>query len=174
MMGKTLPYWLDERSNAQVTLLGNPLLWRISTVSILVFLALTAFYLCRRKRQVCDLSAAADFRHWWTSGSVLVVGWLVHYAPYFLFSRVLFLHHYLPALPFKFMLLAAVCEHGYTLMKKLPRPLLPLYYLCLVVICVVVLISFLVFAPFTYGYPALTREQLDWRQWSVTWDLLHR
>ena len=57
MMGKTLPYWLDERSNAQVTLLGNPLLWRISTVSILVFLALTAFYLGRRKRQVCDLSA---------------------------------------------------------------------------------------------------------------------
>ncbi len=55
---------------------------------------------------------AVEFHHWWTSGSVLVVGWLLHYAPYFLFSRVLFLHHYLPALPFKFMLLAAVCEHS--------------------------------------------------------------
>ena len=61
---------------------------------------------------------AADFRHLWTSGGVLLVGWLAHYLPYFLLSRVLFLHHYLPALPFKLMLLAAVCDHGHTLTKK--------------------------------------------------------
>lgn len=139
---------------------------------------------------------AADFRHWWTSGSVLALGWLVHYVPYFLFSRVLFsITIYLPALPFKFMLLAAVCEHGHTLMKRwagtrsdsstafpfpplcLPPPPLPppphflsplqtspppLLPLSGGDICVVVLISFLVFAPFTYGYPALTQEQIDW------------
>ena len=148
MMGKTLPYWLDERSNAQVTLLGNPLLWQISTTAIFIFLALVAFYLSRRKRQFFDLSTGglplslppsftpltllsslphplshafctvADFRHLWTSGSVLLVGWLAHYLPYFLLSRVLFLHHYLPALPFKLMLLAAVCDHGHTLAMK--------------------------------------------------------
>ncbi len=47
----------------------------------------------------------------------MLVGWVAHYLPYFLLSRVLFLHHYLPALPFKFMLLAAVCEHGYTWLR---------------------------------------------------------
>lgn len=61
----------------------------------------------------CDFGASALFLQWWTSGGVLLVGWLAHYLPYFLLSRVLFLHHYLPALPFKFMLLAAVCEHGF-------------------------------------------------------------
>ena len=58
-------------------------------------------------------SFSAVFQQYWTSGFVFVVGWLAHFLPYFLLSRVLFLHHYLPALPFKFMILAAVCEHGF-------------------------------------------------------------
>lgn len=141
LMGKTLPYWLDESTNAQVTLIGNPVLWWIGTCGLHVFLALTTFYLMRRRRMLFDLEtskpinqhnvtnlysytqmyvshSAGEFEKWWTRGSVLVVGWLVHYAPYFLLSRVLFLHHYLPALPFKFMLLAAVCDHGYTWAKR--------------------------------------------------------
>ena len=64
------------------------------------------------------LSFLDEFVHLWTSGSVLLTGWAIHYLPYFLLSRVLFLHHYLPALPFKFMLLAAVCEHAYLWAKK--------------------------------------------------------
>ena len=54
------------------------------------------------------------------------------------------------------------------------KVLLPLYYLSLVAVCAIVMVSFFLFAPFTYGYPALTREQINWRHWSVSWDLLHR
>jgi dolichyl-phosphate-mannose-protein mannosyltransferase len=54
-MGKTLPYWLDEKSNAQVTLLGNPLLWWMSTASIHVFLVVTTLYLLRQRRQYWDI-----------------------------------------------------------------------------------------------------------------------
>ena len=57
LMGKTLPYWLDEKSNAQVTLVGNPVLWWVSTGSIHVFLCLTTFYLMRRQRQCADIDA---------------------------------------------------------------------------------------------------------------------
>ena len=60
---------------------------------------------------VSPLFPAADFMQWCTGGALLVIGWLIHYAPYFLLSRVLFLHHYLPALPFKFMLMAVLCDH---------------------------------------------------------------
>ena len=135
LMGKTLPYWLDEKSNAQVTLLGNPVLWWLGTGAIHTFFLLTTFYLMRRRRHFYDidtgtffmccnfkvrsllfspLPAVEEFWQWWTSGSVLIGGWVVHYFPYFLLSRILFLHHYLPALPFKFMLLAAVCDHAHT------------------------------------------------------------
>ena len=55
LMQKTLPYWLDENSNAQVTLLGNPVLWWLGSSSITVFLLLTALYLMRRQRQQYDI-----------------------------------------------------------------------------------------------------------------------
>ena len=70
---------------------------------------------------------SAVFHHWWTSGCVLLVGWLAHYVPYFLLSRVLFLHHYLPAIPFKLMLLAAVCEHLYVWLKRWAQRVLASY-----------------------------------------------
>ncbi len=56
LMGKTLPYWLDEKSNAQVTLLGNPVLWWISTCSIHMFLFLSTLYLMRRRRKHFDIA----------------------------------------------------------------------------------------------------------------------
>ncbi|CAI8024779.1 Protein O-mannosyltransferase 1, partial [Geodia barretti] len=85
LMGKLLPYWLDEKSNAQVTLIGNPVMWWVASVGIVVFLAVTAVHLLRRRREIFDLPHA-EFHQWWTSGSVLLVGWLAHCLPYF--SRV--------------------------------------------------------------------------------------
>lgn len=63
LMGKSLPYWLDETSNAQINLLGNPLLWWISTASVMAFTALLVFYLMRRRRQVYDLTHSKSLYH---------------------------------------------------------------------------------------------------------------
>lgn len=178
LIGKTLPYWLDEKNNAQVTLIGNPLLWWFGSASLGVFPAMSAFYLLRRKRMVFDIPQA-DFMLWWTGGVLLGVGWLLHYAPYFLLSRVLFLHHYLPALPFKFMLMAVVMEHLLTWSRQVLNRRFALllwysYYVVTSFITLCCVISFIVFFPFTYGYPALTRDQILARQWKSTWDLLIR
>ena len=135
-----------------------------------------------------------EFQQLWRSGSVLLVGWMVHYVPYFLLSRVLFLHHYLPALPFKFMLFAAVCEHAHTMVQRsgmvvyptmschiytcrwpnMTFVLTPVYYFILSMFLVAIVASYLIFAPFTYGYPALSQDEIAWRLWVDTWDLLHR
>ena len=56
LMGKSLPYWLDETNNAQINLLGNPLLWWAGTAAIMAFTALLVFYLMRRRRRVFDLA----------------------------------------------------------------------------------------------------------------------
>jgi dolichyl-phosphate-mannose-protein mannosyltransferase len=173
LMGKLLPYWLDEKSNAQVTLIGNPVMWWVASVGIVVFLAVTAVHLLRRRREIFDLPHA-EFHQWWTSGIVLLVGWLAHYIPYFILSRVLFLHHYLPAVPFKLMLLAAVCEHFYIWLKRFPGPISLLYHLLISLLLLSFFVSFIVFAPFTYGYPGLSRDQIEWRKWYHSWDLLHR
>lgn len=44
-------------------------------------------------------------------GEVLVVGYGLHYIPYFFIDRTLFLHHYMPALVFKILLCAAFMQH---------------------------------------------------------------
>lgn len=41
----------------------------------------------------------------------MVVGYGLHYIPYFFIDRTLFLHHYLPALVFKILLCAAFIQH---------------------------------------------------------------
>jgi len=43
-------------------------------------------------------------------GDVLFIGYLVHYVPYLLMERTLFLYNYLPALLFSILLLAANIE----------------------------------------------------------------
>ena len=49
---------------------------------------------------------------------VLAGGWALHYVPFFLMGRQLFLHHYLPALMFAIALVAVVLDH--TLGRRLP------------------------------------------------------
>jgi len=52
-----------------------------------------------------------------TIGEVLVVGYGLHYIPYFFIDRTLFLHHYLPALVFKILLCAAFMQHLANIVK---------------------------------------------------------
>jgi dolichyl-phosphate-mannose-protein mannosyltransferase len=176
LLGKTLPYWLDNKTNAQMTLIGNPILWWMASASIALFFGILLVYLLRKRRNINDIPEDV-YQQYWTSGLVLIVGWAAHYLPYFLLSRVLFLHHYLPALPFKFMLLAAMCEHGFLWSSKIKwRPLLMirLYKGLIFVICLAVFSCFLLFAPFTFGYPSLTKSQIMWLRWRSHWDLLMR
>lgn len=42
------------------------------------------------------------------SGLIFFLGWVLHYAPFFLMDRILFLHHYLPALVFSILLVGVV------------------------------------------------------------------
>jgi len=52
--------------------------------------------------------------------------------------------------------------------------LVPAFYIALGILVFTVMLSYLTFAPFTYGYPALSKEQVLQRAWVDTWDLLHR
>jgi len=44
------------------------------------------------------------------AGELLFTGYLLHYVPYLLMQRTLFVYHYLPALLFSTLLLAATVE----------------------------------------------------------------
>ncbi|KAK8391959.1 hypothetical protein O3P69_017520 [Scylla paramamosain] len=166
-------YWISANSNAQVHFLGNIVVWLSGTVALLGYVALFVVYLLRRQRSCYDLPESA-WNKFCTVGEILGIGYAVHYFPYFLVDRTLFLHHYMPAYVFKICLLAAMVEHGhYLLSEYLRAPRLARAYLTGVGLwAATILYVFWFFSPVTYGTRDLTANEVMSLAWRDTWDLI--
>ncbi|BCS24754.1 protein O-mannosyl transferase [Aspergillus puulaauensis] len=78
-------------------LLGNPVVYWGSTLSLVVFGLLSLWYLVRWQRGYNELSQS-DIDHIHYAGLYPVVGWVLHYLPFVAMARVTYVHHYYPAL----------------------------------------------------------------------------
>lgn len=56
-----IAYWIDPKSNSQVFLIGNLILWIVSLLAMVAYVAVFLFYLCRRRRMFFDLSESKCF-----------------------------------------------------------------------------------------------------------------
>jgi dolichyl-phosphate-mannose--protein O-mannosyl transferase len=64
-----------------------------------------------------------------SAGLFLILGWLLHYFPFYLMGRVLYFHHYFPALMFIIMLAAIVLDSLLRLITALLSPRFkPIFY----------------------------------------------
>lgn len=181
LLSKGIAYWIDGKSNAQIHLIGNILIWYSGTLSILLYAGLLAVYLLRRRRQCYDIDEVT-----WTQfircGEILFVGYFVHFVPYFFVERTLFLHNYLVALIFKIMLLCFIVEHLYVLIGKVLRLRILLNYYCVAVVAwlVGVLLVFKWFSILTYGSleiggKPVSADDIIPLRWKDTWDfILHK
>lgn len=114
-----------------------------------------------------------------------MVGWMLHYFPFFLMGRALFLHHYMPALVFSYMLLAAV--HGFIFVEGVDGPVSDPgpetrprraqravvsreAYVTAAMVALLHVTSFLYFAPLSYGTSALDVEGLAHRKLLSKWE----
>uniref|UniRef100_A0A672RCK2 Protein O-mannosyl-transferase 2 n=1 Tax=Sinocyclocheilus grahami TaxID=75366 RepID=A0A672RCK2_SINGR len=68
----------------RVYLLGNPVIWWLNLLSLALFLLM--------------LTVAS------LGGGMLLLGWLLHYLPFYIMGRILYYHHYFPAMLFSSML----------------------------------------------------------------------
>lgn len=126
----------------------------------------------------------AQKRFYYATG-FFFVGWALHYFPFFLMGRALFLHHYMPALVFSYMILAAV--HAFIFvegvdgpisdpgpgmrLRPLRRAVVPaMAYATAAVLMVVHLASFLYFAPLSYGTSAIDVQGLANRKFLSQWE----
>jgi dolichyl-phosphate-mannose-protein mannosyltransferase len=101
------------KDHRQVYLIGNPAVWWPSTFAIAVYIIVKGFSVLRWQRGYKDYNngpspplsrprtdkIATWRRYDWAIG-VTVLGWALHYLPFYLMERQLFLHHYFPALYF--------------------------------------------------------------------------
>ncbi len=138
LMTRPIFYWVD--SGERIYLIGNPLLWWMATVAVIVALLML-------------LSGTMPKN---TVLPVLLGGYLLNLLPFIGIKRVMFLYHYLTALVFAMLMLAFLISR----IEK-PRRL----WLGIVVL---VAVSFLVFSPLTYGL-ALKPDWYDALVWLPSW-----
>ncbi|OLY81118.1 Dolichyl-phosphate-mannose-protein mannosyltransferase 1 [Smittium mucronatum] len=161
-------YWGGKGS--VIYQLGNPLVWWFSSTSVILFCLFTVVNHLYYKRTSQVLIPAADN----FSIQMLVTGYLLHYLPFFIIGRELFLHHYFAALWFSIMVFASFLDAAITFytaknMKdsKASKFIKPAIF---AFVSLAFLYSFYVFMPIAYG-GQMTKSQCQSMKWRDSWDI---
>ncbi|KAI6151530.1 glycosyltransferase family 39 protein [Pisolithus tinctorius] len=153
-------FWVKD--HRQIYLIGNPFVWWSSTASVITYVLVRGFLILRAKRGYKDLENTKLVKYDVLCG-FLFTGYVLHYLPFFLMSRQLFLHHYFPALYFAILLTSAVFDFATSTL----RPRIRLQVACVLIIIAV--LTFDKFSSLVYGSP-WTRSKCNNAVWIKTWD----
>lgn len=100
-------YW--GKNHTQVYFLGNPVVWWTASAALVAFIIHAGISVL--KWQVGKLIAGSkDVYHFNYHVFTYFLGWFIHYAPFFIMGRQLFLHHYLPSQYFAILSLGHLFE----------------------------------------------------------------
>ncbi|ORY46519.1 hypothetical protein BCR33DRAFT_715577 [Rhizoclosmatium globosum] len=138
--------WGDHET--KFYLLGNPVVWIGSTLSLFVFGLVCCVYMVRSQRRCNDWKDPAEFDDFVFAGKVGVLGWFLHYFPFFIMGRVMYLHHYFPAL-----ISQSSCLHFY-----------------FAGLCAAVTGVFIYYQDFVFGMTGPASQWKD-RQWRKSWNI---
>ncbi|KAF8164772.1 glycosyltransferase family 39 protein [Crassisporium funariophilum] len=153
-------FWVKD--HRQIYLVGNPMVWYTSSLAVVVYVVVRGFLILRAKRGFRDFDSTKVVKYDSLCG-FLFVGWGLHYFPFFLMGRQLFLHHYFPALYFGILLSCSVFD----LLTSTLRPRVRLQIAA--VLCVLAIWNFQHLSPLAYGSP-WTKAKCEQAKWLKTWD----
>ncbi|XP_068194820.1 protein O-mannosyl-transferase 2 isoform X5 [Antennarius striatus] len=161
----------------RIYLLGNPVVWWMNLACLGLYLVMVAvasialqrgFLMGHKRREHCRVLRK--------DGGLLLLGWLLHYAPFYAMGRVLYYHHYFPAMLFNSMLTGITLD---ILLKSSDLLLHPPYCDWLqkvgqMVLLFIILYSFYLFHPLSYGMTGpLAHEPgnaMTGLKWMDTWE----
>ncbi|KAF9955174.1 hypothetical protein BGZ65_003566, partial [Modicella reniformis] len=204
---KGISFWTQNDTRKQIYLLGNPFgMWiAAGSLAVIVFReanvdvdvdvdadadadasmfnpTMSLSLVTRTRLHALDIDVQKRFYY---ATGFFFFGWALHYLPFFLMGRALFLHHYMPAQVFSYMVLAAV--HGFIFvegvdgpiseagpevrLRRLQRAVVPtLAYITAALLMVLHLASFMYFAPLSYGTTAIDVPGLGRRKLLSQWE----
>ncbi|KAI8997834.1 Dolichyl-phosphate-mannose-protein mannosyltransferase-domain-containing protein [Pilobolus umbonatus] len=140
--------------------------WDENTVKyyLLAYSISLFIYTIRRKRQIDDMTSGG-WDHYVSVGKLFLLGWFLHYVPFFMMGRVTYLHHYFPALYFSIFMVPFLMEHFFS--KASVRVRNTAY----TAVFTVVILNFIHFAPLSYG---MEGDIYDYSSigWFDKWNLL--
>ncbi|CAA7271132.1 unnamed protein product [Cyclocybe aegerita] len=107
-LGLRMCGWNDTQ--LKYYLMGTPIIWWGSTVSLGLALVTLGWYVLRKQRKYQDMNER-EWEHFLYVGKVALFGWIFHFVPFLIMGRVTYLHHYLPTLYFAVLMLSHVLDH---------------------------------------------------------------
>ncbi|KIM90447.1 glycosyltransferase family 39 protein [Piloderma croceum F 1598] len=91
-----ISFWTESEPQKQIYLIGNIIGWWSCVVALSIYVGIIGADLLARRRGVAPIPDPVRNRLWNNTGFFVLV-WAVHYIPFFLMNRQLFIHHYLPS-----------------------------------------------------------------------------
>ncbi|KAJ3283856.1 hypothetical protein HK104_010186 [Borealophlyctis nickersoniae] len=162
ILRRGISFWTSKKEGGQIYLIGNPLVWGAATVSILVYVIFEIISAILIKRGF-TFTTTGSLARASQGGWFLFLGWALHYLPFFLMKRQLFLHHYFPALYFSVLLFCSMADVVTQRLRPTGQSLVALG------IAVVAIWVFLEFSPLTYGLN-MSKDHCLRIKWRSTWD----
>ncbi|XP_054828782.1 protein O-mannosyl-transferase 2 isoform X2 [Eublepharis macularius] len=94
-----------NETDYRVYLLGNPVIWWLNLITVGLYLIMAMFLSVAIKRGAHLTAERKELSQvLLRGGGLIMLGWLLHYLPFFMMGRVLYFHHYFPAMLFSSML----------------------------------------------------------------------
>jgi len=142
-------------------LLGNPLVYWGSTVSLGVISLMVLWYLIRWQRGYDELKPS-DIDHIHYAGLYPVLGWFLHYIPFVAMARVTYVHHYYPALYF------AILTFGFVTDWMLRNQIKSLQYVTYAILYAATIGLYIFFMPICWGMVG-PNKQYSYMKWFSKW-----
>lgn len=153
-------FWM--KGHRQIYLMANPIVWWSASLSVFAYLSIRALLMLRAKRGYRDFNNSTVIFYDRIAG-VVCTGWALHFLPFFMMHRQLFIHHYLPALYFSILLLAIMFDLVTSPLRPQARLGVAGAYIFLV------LIAFNTYSPLIYG-STWTKSACERSKFFKTWD----
>ncbi|TVY27702.1 Dolichyl-phosphate-mannose--protein mannosyltransferase [Lachnellula hyalina] len=180
-------FWTQNDTRQQIYFLGNPIGWWLASSLLAVYAGIIAADQLSLRRGVDALDERSRSRLYNSTG-FFFLAWAMHYLPFYLMGRQLFLHHYLPAHLASALVTGALLEFIFNVepilddasmvkgSKKAPKKHLPAReklagqnlltsWAAAGLIITVVIGGWYFFLPLTYGYPGLSVDEVQSRKW---------
>lgn len=146
----------------RIYLLGNPIIWWANIVTIPLALVLMTILLIMKRVGRPSSRLSKDVKNsdsigirYLEASCWTLLGWVLHYVPFYFMGRVLYFHHYFPAFLFSCMLTAMTFDYLSTIIWRLigtPTTLLDRRKTEVSLILLsIVIYTFTKFIPLTYG-----------------------
>jgi len=164
----------------RVYLLGNPVIWWGNIGFLLLFGITYMWNLVREQRGHVDSDPTIRERKARSlyGGAWLAVGWALHYVPFWMMGRVLYFHHYFPALLYSCMITGVVVDYALASFNESvvsKRVASTVFHTFIGLFVGILAYSFVLFSPLAYGIKDetpghLSNSSVHHIKWLESWE----